>query len=91
MVDIIVEQGLGKYNKKYPTVKFQFDPLKDEHYWHNHFNYMPKHDEIAEYLQTIILIEPKAKKMALLRLFTDAMHKGLEGHNYEPIKNCLED
>lgn len=71
----------GKFNPDYLSVIIQFEE-NDDHFFKKDMNWMPKHDEIAEYLFFIFMVEPKTKQDILFKQFNEAMKLGRKVNFY---------
>jgi hypothetical protein len=76
----------GKFNPDYLSVIIQFEET-DEHFFNQKMNWMPKHNEIADYLRLIFMIEPREKQDILFKQFNEAMEAGRNTEFYKKDLN----
>ena len=74
---ITIQSGKGRYNPNYKTALVWFED-KDSHFFKGKCNWMPKHDEIVEILETLIKMEGVEKRKLLSVMFKDAIDRGME-------------
>ena len=78
---ITIQCGKGKYNPNYKTAIIWFQK-EDRHFFSARNNWMPKHTEIEEILETLIKIEAPDKRKELFDRFSKALDKGMD-HEYK--------
>jgi len=78
---VTFQQNKGKYNPNYWTALYHFDE-DDKHFFNrkdkSKCNWMPKHDEIALMLKTLLEVEDADKRQKLKDLFIAAIDTGFE-------------
>ena len=76
-METIIEQGRGKFNKKYWTATFEW-PKRCSHFcFGGKRDWMPKHCELAEIIETVLAIEPPEKREFLRKKFARALEDGM--------------
>jgi hypothetical protein len=72
-----IEQGRGRWNKGYWTATFIW-PKSCKHFcFRGKRDWMPKHDELAEIIETVLAIEPPDKREFLRKKFAKSLRKGM--------------
>ena len=78
---VTFQQNKGRYNPNYWTALYHFEE-QDKHFFNrkdkSKCNWMPKHDEIALMLESLLQVEGAEKRLMLKEMFVAAIEKGFE-------------
>ena len=78
---VTFQQNKGRWNPNYWTALYHFEE-EDKHFFNrkdkSKCNWMPKHDEIALMLESLLQVEGAEKRLMLKEMFVAAIEKGFE-------------
>ena len=78
---VTFQQNKGRYNPNYWTALYHFEE-EDQHFFNrkdkSKCNWMPKHNEIALMLESLLQVEGAEKRLMLKEMFVAAIEKGFE-------------
>jgi hypothetical protein len=77
-MEIKIEQGKGYINREYWTATFSWPKDANHFCYKGKRDWMPKHTELADILETVLAIEPPKKRKLLRRRFEKALIRGFE-------------
>ena len=78
---VTFQQNKGRWNPNYWTALYHFEE-EDQHFFNrkdkSKCNWMPKHEEIALMLESLLQVEGAEKRLMLKEMFVAAINKGFE-------------